>query len=196
MTPHTNKCVHKNWPTDQPTKPPFPSCHSDDRREEDVLLNEVKNLVYIHVYIHISTPFMHPRSFTALRSVLDDKTTTPPFVSSWAKRRICLHPLTLFRSFTALRSVQDDKAGWQNLHPHQPCHPEQIPTRPVILSEAKDLSTSTTPQFSNISRLFFEHFLASSKASNSLEKRRADWSVGQFYIRRASHFAQNFYLYI
>ena len=27
-------------------------------------------------------------------------------------------------------------------------------------------------------------------------RRLVSWSVGQFYIRRASHFTQNFYLYI
>ena len=187
MTPHTNKCVHKNWPTDQLTKPPSPSCHSDDRREEDVLLNEVKNLVYIHVYIHISTPFMHPRSFTALRSVLDDKSSTPPFLSSWAKRRICLHPLTPFRSFTALRSVQDDKTT----------------TPPAMSSWAKRrIWVHPPPPNSQTFRGFPSNIFLPRPKPRIPSKNAAplgqlvSWSVGQFYIRRASQITQNFYRYI
>ena len=86
-TPFHHDTTHKqvraqkltNWPTDQA---PFPVVSSWANPR---LSSWAKRRICLH-------PLTLFRSFTTLRSVLDDKTSTPPFVSSWAKRRIWVHP--------------------------------------------------------------------------------------------------------
>ena len=126
-------CIETDQLTNRPSPLPShvilsesPPCHPE--RSEDVLLNEVKNLkasTLTHPPLCTRDPSLHFVPFWMTKPL------PQPVVSSWAKRRIWVHP-----------------------HEHH-------------------------PQFPNISRLSFKHFLASSKASNSLQKCRTDWSVGQ-----------------
>ena len=75
--------------------------------------------------------------------------------------------------------------------------------QPVMSSWAiaKDLSTSTWAPPSNFQT--FRDFPSNifsprpkPRIPSKMPHRLVSWSVGQFYIRRASHFAHNFYLYI
>ena len=97
------------------------------------------------------------------------------------------HPFMLpeILHYTSLRS------GWQNLYP----------TRHVILSdsEGSEYIHLRTPQFQKHFETFLQTFsrlVQSLEFPRKMPHRLVSWSVGQFYIRRASHFAQNFYLYI
>ena len=88
------------------------------------------------------------------------------------------------------------------------CHPRAIAStkslkpsrRPVILSESEG------SVYTHLLTLNFQTFRAfpsnifllrpKPRIPSKMPCRLVSWSVGQFYIRRAFHFTQNFYLYI
>ena len=124
----------------------------------------------------------------------DQPTNLPfPVMSSWAIAKDLNAPALTHPFYVPeILHCTSFRSRWQNLYPTR--HVILSDSEDVLLNEVKNLSTSTwaPPPFLKHFETFLQTF---SRLVQSLEFPRkmphwlVSWSVGQFYIRRASHFA-------